>query len=108
GLSTGFPATWRVGLHSQVNALVDWMKNNLYQIGDLPIGTGPFSDFLTLYLLNPMRTLLRDQLSWPVVMLAISALAYWAGGWRLSLVSLVGLLLIGMLGMWEHSMDTLS
>lgn len=108
GLSTGFPATWRVGLHSQVNALVDWMKYNLYQIGDLPIGTGPFSDFLTLYLLNPMRTLLRDQLSWPVVMLAISALAYWAGGWRLSLVSLVGLLLIGMLGMWEHSMDTLS
>ena len=81
------PTSWRIPLRDPADAAVDWMKANLYQIGDLPIGTGPFSDFLTLYLLNPMRTLLRDRLSWPVVMLAhgragLSGPA--AGGWRCS------------------------
>jgi glycine betaine/proline transport system permease protein len=103
-----FPASWRIPLRDAADAAVAWMKANLYQIGDLPIGTGPFSDFLTLYLLNPMRALLRDRLSWPVVMLGMAALGYWAGGWRLALFSAAGMFLIGLLGMWEHSMDTFS
>jgi glycine betaine/proline transport system permease protein len=103
-----FPDSWRIPLAQPVDALVSWMKANLYQIGRLPIGTGPFSDFLTLYLLNPARTLLRDVLSWPVVMLGLAALAYRTGGWRLALFTAAGLLLIGLMGMWEHSMDTLS
>jgi glycine betaine/proline transport system permease protein len=106
--SATFPESWRIPLRVPADAAVDWMKANLYQIGNMPIGTGPFSDFLTLYLLNPMRMLLRDLLSWPVVMLGIAALAYWAGGWRLALFSVAGLFLIGLLGMWEHSMDTFS
>jgi glycine betaine/proline transport system permease protein len=107
-LSAGFPEGWRLPLRIPADALVGWMKINLYRIGNLPIGTGPFSDFLTLYLLNPMRTLLRDILSWPVVMVGMAALAYWAGGWRLALFSAAGLFLIGLLGMWELSMDTFS
>jgi glycine betaine/proline transport system permease protein len=103
-----FPAGWRVPLAAPADALVSWMKTNLYQVGNLPIGTGPFSDFTTLYLLNPMRFLLRDALSWPVVMIGLAALAYAAGGWRLALFTAAGLFLIGLLGMWEHSMDTLS
>ncbi len=103
-----FPASWRIPLRDAADAAVAWMKANLYQIGDLPIGTGPFSDFLTLYLLNPMRALLRDRLSWPVVMLGMAALGYWAGGWRLALFSAAGMFLIGLLGMWEFSMDTFS
>jgi glycine betaine/proline transport system permease protein len=103
-----FPAGWRIPLRDPADAAVAWMKANLYRIGELPIGTGPFSDFLTLYLLNPMRALLRDRLSWPVVMLGMAALGYWAGGWRLALFSAAGMFLIGLLGMWEHSMDTFS
>ena len=103
-----FPASWRIPLRDVADAAVAWMKANLYQIGGLPIGTGPFSDFVTLYLLNPMRALLRDRLSWPVVMLGMAALGYWAGGWRLALFSATGMFLIGLLGMWEHSMDTFS
>jgi glycine betaine/proline transport system permease protein len=103
-----FPDNWRLPLADAADAAVAWMRDNLYQIGSLPIGTGPFSDFLTLALLDPVRALLRDRLSWPVVTLGLAALAYWAGGWRLALFSCLGLLLIGMLGMWELSMDTLS
>jgi glycine betaine/proline transport system permease protein len=103
-----FPKEWRLDVATPVNALVAWMKVNLYQIGDLPIGTGPFSDLLTLYLLNPMRTLLRDMLPWPVIIAAAAALGFYAGGWRIALLSVFSLLMIGLLGMWEHSMDTLS
>jgi glycine betaine/proline transport system permease protein len=103
-----YPDTWRIPLAQPVDALVQWIKANLYQIGSLPIGTGPFSDFLTLYLLNPARTLLRDTLSWPVVILGLAALAYRTGGWRLALFTAAGLLMIGLMGMWELSMDTLS
>jgi glycine betaine/proline transport system permease protein len=108
GAGSGFPTRWRIPLRVPVDWLVDWMKANLYRVGDLPLGTGPFSDFLTIYLLNPMRALLRDIIPWPVAMLGIAALAYRAGGWRMALLSLLGLLLIGLLGMWELSMETLS
>jgi glycine betaine/proline transport system permease protein len=103
-----FPATWRLPISGPADTAVAWMRDNLYQIGDLPIGTKPFSDFLTLSLLDPVRALLRDALPWTVIMLALAALAYWVGSWRLALFTLAGLFLIGLLGMWELSMDTLS
>jgi glycine betaine/proline transport system permease protein len=103
-----FPETWRLPISGPTDTAVAWMRDNLYQIGGLPIGTKPFSDFLTLSLLDPVRTLLRDALPWTVVMLALAALAYWVGSWRLALFTLAGLFLIGLLGMWEFSMDTLS
>ncbi|MEO7912349.1 MAG: ABC transporter permease subunit [Roseiflexaceae bacterium] len=103
-----FPAAWRLPISGPADTMVAWMRDNLYQIGSLPIGTKPFSDFLTLSLLDPVRSLLRDALPWTVVMLALAALAYWVGSWRLALFTLVGLFLIGLLGMWELSMDTLS
>jgi len=103
-----FPAAWRLPISGPADTAVAWMRDNLYQIGDLPIGTKPFSDFLTLSLLNPVRALLRDLLPWTVVMLGLAALAYWVGSWRLALFTLAGLFLIGLLGMWEFSMDTLS
>ena len=103
-----FPGDWRLPLRDPIDAAVAWMRDNLYQIGDLPIGTGPLSDFMTIYLLNPMRTLLRDLLPWPVVTLGLAALAGWAGGGRLALLAALGMLAIGLLGMWSFSMDTFS
>jgi glycine betaine/proline transport system permease protein len=103
-----FPSGWNLSLREPVDTAVSWMRTNLYQIGDSPIGTGPFSDFITLYLLNPLRDFLVSWLSWPVIVLAAGALAYYISGWRLALGSIVGMLLIGWLGMWELAMDTLS
>ncbi|HEX9372863.1 MAG TPA: ABC transporter permease subunit, partial [Roseiflexaceae bacterium] len=103
-----FPEEWRLQISGPADAAVAWMRDNLYQIGSLPIGTGPFSDFLTLALLDPTRGLLRDVLPWTVVIVVLAALAYGAGGWRLALFTAAGLFLIGLLGMWELSMDTLS
>ena len=97
-----FPAEWRLPLREPVDASILWMRDSLFFI------TGPFSDFLTIYLLNPMRNFLRDVLPWPVVIVAISAVAYRFGSWRLALGCAIGLFCVGSLGMWAFSMDTLS
>jgi glycine betaine/proline transport system permease protein len=103
-----FPEAWNLQLNQPVDAVVVWMRDNLFQIGDLPIGTGPFSDFVVIRLLNPLRSLLTDILPWAAIMLATAAVAWLAGGWRLALVAAGGLALIGLMGMWDKSMDTLS
>lgn len=108
-VTTGeFPTTWRLSLREPVDAAVRWMRDNLYQLGDLPIGTGPLSDFLVIYALTPLRNFLQAWLPWPVVVLGTALLALTAAGWRLALFSAAGLILTGMLGMWAHTMDTLS
>ncbi|MCX6046144.1 MAG: ABC transporter permease subunit [Chloroflexi bacterium] len=104
-LST-FP--WRFSIRQPIDALVLWMRNNLYQIGDLPLGTGPFSDAMIRYLLTPLRDLLLIYLPWPMIVLGFAWLAFQAAGWRLAIFSALAILCLGLLGMWEQSMDTLS
>lgn len=103
-----FPESLDMSLNRPVDQVVKWAQVNLYQIGDTFIGTGPFSDFVSLYLLRPLRVFFTDWLAWPVVMLLVMAIAWAVSGWKLSLFSLLSMLLIGWLGMWEDSMDTLS
>lgn len=103
-----FPESWNLQLNQPVDSAVSWMRDNLFQIGGLPIGTGPFSDFIVIRLLNPLRSLLKDILPWPAIMLVVAALAWMVAGWRLAFISVAGLVLIGLMGMWDKSMDTMS
>ncbi|MBA3534771.1 MAG: ABC transporter permease subunit, partial [Ardenticatenales bacterium] len=103
-----FPAAIRLNLRDGVDLAVRWMRDNLYQIGDLPLGSGPLSDALTLYALNPLRHLFQSWLSWPLVIALFALLSFRLAGWRTALFAGVGLFGIGLLGMWELSMDTLS
>lgn len=110
-LQTGtadFPSGWRLQIAPVVDAAVAWMRDNLYQIGDLPLGTGPFSDFLTIRILNPLRHFFQNFLPWPVVVLAVAFIAWVAAGRRLALFAALGMFSLGLLGMWNHAMDTLS
>jgi len=97
-----FPAEWRIALHQPIDVAVLWMRDNLFDI------TGPFSDFLTLSVLNPTRDLFRIALPWPVVIALVAALAYLTAGWQMALGSALGMLVLGMLGQWSESMDTFS
>jgi glycine betaine/proline transport system permease protein len=105
---TEFPETWNLSLRSPVDAAVAWSRDNLYQIGDLPIGTGPLSDFVTIYGLTPLRIFLQEVVPWPILILAVALMALSAVGWRLALFTIIGMFFVGLLGMWEHAMDTLS
>jgi glycine betaine/proline transport system permease protein len=103
-----FPESWELELGGPVDVGVDWLRDNIYQVGDSSIGTGPLSDFLLIYALNPIRSFLQDWLPWPVLILGVAAVAYAIGGWRLALFAGLGLLGLGLLGLWEDSMNTLS
>lgn len=103
-----FPSTWNAGLSRPVDALVEWMQINLYQIGNTGLGTGPFRDFLIIRIFKPLALFLTQQLPWIVIILIFAATALGAGGWRLTLLVIAGLFLIGLVGMWPFAMDTLS
>jgi len=108
GIGRGFPEGWQISIREPVDSGVRWLRDNLYQIGDLPIGTGPFSDFVIINLLNPLRDLFTAILPWPLVVLFFALLGQQAGGWRLALFSGLSILVLGLVGMWPQSMDTLS
>jgi glycine betaine/proline transport system permease protein len=108
GALRGFPAAWRLSIREPVDGAVRWMRDNLYQIGDLPIGTGPLSDWIIIYLLNPLRDLFLEFLPWPLTIAGVGVVAHHAGGRRLALSAAVSMFALGLLGMWSQSMDTLS
>jgi glycine betaine/proline transport system permease protein len=97
-----FPGEWRISLREPVDDGVRWLRDNLYVL------TGPLSDFLTLYLLNPFRDLLQSALPWPVVIAIASVIAYLVGNLRLAISTALSLFMLGLLGLWSESMDTLS
>jgi glycine betaine/proline transport system permease protein len=103
-----FPASWHLNLTRPVDNAVDWMRDNLYQVSGTPFGTGPFSDFLVIYTLNPLRNFFQSWLPWPLLILGVAVIAYLVDGWKLAMLSTAGLFVIGLLGMWKESMDTLS
>ncbi len=103
-----FPDALRVSLRAPVDAGVIWMRDNLYEIGDTGLGAGPMSDFITLYLLAPLRNLFEKTLPWPLLVAIVGVIAGLIGGLRLGILSALGMLALGMLSMWPQSMDTLS
>lgn len=103
-----FPQSWELQFNQPVDAAIVWMRDNLYQIGDLPIGTGPLTEFLLLYALNPIRSLLTNWLPWPLVIAGIALIAYATGGGRIAALSVAGMFCLGLLGLWDESMNTLS
>ncbi len=103
-----FPGTLSISFADWADAAVDWARDNLYEIGSTGIGTGPLSDFITTWIVKPLREWLALDLAWPVVIAAAAALAWHAAGLRVAAFSAASLVAIGLLGMWELAMDTLA
>ena len=103
-----FPESLNWQFAPYVNDATDWARDNLYDIGDSGIGTGPFSDFVTLEFVTPLRELLSADIPWPAMIGIGVVLGLWARGIRLAIGIGAALFAIGFLGMWELSMDTLA
>ncbi len=83
-----------------VEALVDWLvvnANPVFKTIRWPIAQ--VLDNLEAFLLF---------LPWPVILAAVAAIGWHNGGRRVSVLSGVGLLLVGFLGYWQLTMTTLS
>lgn len=102
-----WPETWHLSIREPVDATVQWMRDNLYQIGNLPIGTGPLSDFFVLAALNPLRNVLWSA-PWLVVTIGVGLLGYLAAGPRLGIFSALAITATGLFGLWSAALDTLS
>ena len=103
-----FPSAVTFSFAAPVDSLVDWVGKNLYQIGETWIGTGPFSDFVTIYAVTPLREFFSSTLAWPVVVIAVVLAGWWFGGPGLATLAGACAVGLGLLGMWTLSMDTLA
>ena len=103
-----FPSGMTFSFAAPVDSLVDWVGKNLYQIGETWVGTGPFSDFVTIYAVTPLREFFSSTLAWPVVVIAVVLAGWWFGGPGLATLAGACAVGLGLLGMWALSMDTLA
>ncbi|WP_431923631.1 ABC transporter permease [Nonomuraea jabiensis] len=99
------PRTWpdslTVNFVAEVNDAVRWAETSWYGV------TTFIKDLTTSVLLNPLETLLTSA-PWWLVALAVLAVAWRVSGVRPALTALACLLAIALLGVWEHTMQTLT
>ena len=57
--------------------------------------------------LNAIEDVLH-WLPWPAVTLGLALLAFAVGGWRLLAITVVGLLFIGFMDLWDNAIDTVA
>ncbi len=102
-----WPAGWTLGIAEPVNRAVDWMTAHLYSGVPVIGGTADWAGHFTTWVLAPVRDGLL-WLPWWSVLLLVAALAWLIGTWRTALTAVLAMAAIGVLGVWEPSLDTLS
>lgn len=100
-LPIAFPGARVLSLADATAAAVAWSSTNLAG------ATTAIADALILGVLDPLRTFLTAVPWWSLVA-AVLALGWWLAGERLALLVVGASITIGMLGVWEQTMDTLS
>lgn len=102
-----WPDGWVVSLVEPVNRAVGWMTDHLYSGVPVVGGTADWAARFTTWVLDPIRDGLQ-WLPWWSVLLVVAALAWLIGTWRTALTAVLAMAAIGVLGVWEPSLDTLS
>lgn len=96
-----FPDVWALNSFDGIDQIVVWARDNLSWL------TRPINDFIVAGIIVPVRDFLTDTLAWPVLVFVTGWLCWQAKGWGLALFSSISLVVIGLIGMWELSIDTL-
>ncbi|MEH0406474.1 ABC transporter permease subunit [Streptomyces sp. NPDC052071] len=96
-----------VPIAEPVNTAKDWMVDHLYTGVPVIGGTADWAAHFTNWVLNPLRDGLQG-LPWWAVLLIVAALAWTIGTWRTAATAVLAMAAIGVLGVWDLSMDTLS
>ncbi|WP_027085203.1 ABC transporter permease [Cohnella panacarvi] len=90
----------KIPLGEWIESFEDWLTDH----------AGPIFDVITSVIGSLVEGIETVLVSVPAIILIVllTALAYWAGKWKIALFALVGLLLIDNLGLWEPSMQSLA
>ncbi|MFG2624115.1 ABC transporter permease [Streptomyces sp. NPDC048473] len=102
-----WPEGWVVDISEPVNKAVDWFTGHLAEGVPVLGGTRTWADGFTTWVLNPLRDGLTAMPWWSLVLLA-AVLALLAGGWGAMCTAALAMAGVGVIGVWQHSLDTLS
>ncbi|MET7533302.1 ABC transporter permease subunit [Streptomyces goshikiensis] len=102
-----WPDGWTLDIAEPVNRAVDWMTAHLYSGVPVVGGTADWAGHFTTWALNPLRAGLQ-WLPWWAVLLTIGVLALLIGTWRTAVTAVLAMAAIGVLGVWDPALDTLS
>lgn len=102
-----WPDSWVVNIAGPVNTGQEWIVDHLYT--GIPVigGTADWAAHFTTWVLNPTRDGLQ-WLPWWSVLLVVATLAWLIGTWKTGLAAVLAMAGIGVLGVWDKSLDTLS
>lgn len=97
-----FPEAWTVSIDAPVNHALSWIVRTFGGI------TTAMTDAMVKYALDPLRNLLTDIPWWMVC--GFAALIAWVVSrrWTLPLMAFLCVAAVGVLGLWDESMNTLS
>ncbi|SED62216.1 glycine betaine/proline transport system permease protein [Streptomyces sp. 2231.1] len=102
-----WPSGATLDIARPVNTAKDWMVDHLYSGVPVVGGTAEWAAHFTTWVLDPVRSGLQ-WLPWWSVLLIVATLAWLIGTWRTALTAVLAMAAIGVLGVWEPSLDTLS
>ncbi|GGO52423.1 glycine/betaine ABC transporter permease [Streptomyces daqingensis] len=102
-----WPEAWTVDITRQLDSAVGWFTDHLGSGVPVLGGTVTWAQGFTEYMLNPLRSGLLATPWWALALL-VAVVGWIVGTWRAAATGLVCLALVGVMGLWEVSMDTLS
>jgi len=97
-----FPTVWGVRVFDPVDSFVLWARDNLSFI------TRPVNDFIVAGLLIPVRDFFIETVAWPVLIFVTAWVCWRVKGVGLAVFAAVALSVMGLIGMWELSLQTLT
>ncbi len=97
----GWPRNWAVDIAAPVNAVNDAIES---AVGG---ATSAMGTWTLEWVLAPLSQVLTGSPWWLVVLVA-AALGWIFGGVRVAVLSAGSFVLVGLLGVWDNAMDTLS
>ncbi|WP_433253408.1 ABC transporter permease [Streptosporangium sp. CA-135522] len=100
-LPAEFPQSWVIRFAGPVNEAVNWAKFSWYGV------TEAVKNASTEALLNPLQTVLTTA-PWWLVAAVVLAIAWRTGGPRSAVTAVTCLLATALLGLWQHTMETLT
>jgi glycine betaine/proline transport system permease protein len=96
-----FPDVWSPHLFDPIDQAVVWARDNLSSV------TRPTNDFIVAGIIVPVRSFLTNTVAWPVLAFVTGWLMWQVKGWKLAAFGVASVSLIGLIGLWSLSIDTL-
>ena len=95
-----FPISWGTSFADPIDTFVAWFRDTF------DVVTRPFNDFLVREVLLRISDALNEQLAWQLVIVLAALIAFSIAGVRMAIGTALGLLVVGLIGMWPDASAT--